>query len=160
MAPRLEIVDNQNGTWTANALLDEDIVYSEDEPGEVTIHNATVVYLDAETYTITHTWHDAESRRRLLQDILVELLGSPNVYFQPPPDLHMLYPCIAYERDDDSTIYADNSPYKYMKRYKITVMDRNPDSLIPDKVRMLPFCKFDRFFAVKGLNHDVFTLYH
>lgn len=157
---RLDIVDNQDGTWTAISVLDEDIVLSEDEPGEVVIHNATVVYLDMETYSITYTVHDAESRRRLLQEILLDLLGSPNVYFQPPPDLQMAYPCIVYERDDVNTIYADNSPYKNTKRYKVTVMDRNPDSLIPDKVGELPLCSFDRFFAINGLNHDVFTLYH
>jgi hypothetical protein len=94
-----------------------------------------------------------------LQSILEALLGSGNVYFQPPPSLTMQYPCIVYKRDDARTDFAGNQPYSYTKRYQITVIDRHPDSVIPDKVAALPMCLFDRFFAANNLNHDVFNLY-
>lgn len=97
--------------------------------------------------------------RSELQQLLVNLLGSPNVYFQPPPSVKMKYPCIVYEREYIQVNHADNFPYKRRKRYLITVIDRNPDSVIPDKISQLPLCAFDRSFPADNLNHDVFRLF-
>lgn len=97
--------------------------------------------------------------RLQLQTLFKELLGSANVYFQPPPNIQMKYPCIIYRRDNVDTIYADNSPYRHRKRYQVTVVDPNPDSDIPDKVAALPLCSFDRFYTADNLNHDVFNLF-
>ena len=94
-----------------------------------------------------------------LQTILEEILGSENVYFQPPPNLRMQYPCIRYEQDDAETAFASNKPYRYTKRYQVTVIDANPDSLIPDEIARLPMCLFDRSFTADNLNHNVFNLF-
>lgn len=94
-----------------------------------------------------------------LQDILVEILGSDQVYFQPPPGVSMEYPCIVYSRDYEETLFADDKPYSRKKRYQVTVIDRNPDSIIPDAVAELPLCSFDRFYTAENLNHDVFKLF-
>lgn len=94
-----------------------------------------------------------------LQTILVNILGSNNVYFQPPPSLQMQYPCIVYSRDTAQTDFADDNPYKYRKRYQITVIDLDPDSDIPDKIAALRLCAYDRFFTADNLNHDVFRLF-
>ena len=82
----------------------------------------------------------------------------PVVYFQPPPDHEMVYPCIVYSRSDINTEFADDLPYKHTKRYSITVIDPDPDSTIPDDISMLPRCTFDRAFKSDQLNHDVFTI--
>lgn len=87
------------------------------------------------------------------------ILGSDNVYFQPPPDLKLKYPCILYERDYNLLEHGDNGPYKHRRRYKVTVIDRDPDSVIPDQVLALPFCTFDRFFTADNLNHDTYKLF-
>lgn len=94
-----------------------------------------------------------------LQILLETLLGSRNVYFQPPTNVVMNYPCIVYRRDDKITLHANDKPYKHRKRYQVTVIDRNPDSAIPDKIAELPLCSFDRFFTADNLNHDVFQLF-
>ena len=100
------------------------------------------------------------ARSRLeLQDILDEILGSRNVYFQPPESFKLQYPCIVYERDDIWFDYADNIPYLTCKKYTITYMDRDPDSEIPDKIAKLQYCSFNRHFKVDNLNHDAFVLY-
>lgn len=103
--------------------------------------------------------------RSQLHEILVDLMGGAEdetkklaVYFQPPTN-GMDYPCIKYERDDSFSRYADNLKFLFYKRYTLTVMDRNPDSLIPDQVETLPHSRFDRFYVVDGLNHFVFNLY-
>lgn len=92
-----------------------------------------------------------------LQEIFKEI--TPNVYFQPPDGTKLVYPCIIYARDMTHTLHADNRLYKGTKRYSVTVIDRNPDSPLPDQVLQLPMCSHDRFFTSDDLNHDVFTLY-
>lgn len=97
--------------------------------------------------------------RTQLQTLLESILGSRNVYFQPPPNLQMAYPCIVYNLDYRDIKHANNKPYASTKRYLVTVIDQNPDSEIPDKVAMLPSCSFNRAFSTANLNHQAFTLY-
>lgn len=97
-------------------------------------------------------------RSRLqLHELLVTL--APHVYFQPPANVQMSYPCIVYKRDKAETQFAGGKPYTSTKRYMVTVIDQDPDSEIPDKVAQQPMCLFDRNYAADGLHHDVFNLY-
>ena len=93
-----------------------------------------------------------------LHAILVAI--TPNVYFQPPANVQMEFPCIVYQRDQANTKFADGAPYSYTQRYQVTLIDRTPDSTLLDKVKVLPLCVYNRYFATSGLNHDVFTLYY
>lgn len=93
-----------------------------------------------------------------LQTTLETLLGSDKVYFQPPPDFMMSYPCIVYNRSNIRSSHGDNRPYKLENEYTITVIDPNPDSLIPMKVAQMARCVFDRHFVSDQLNHDVFNI--
>lgn len=99
------------------------------------------------------------AQRLQLQVLLEGILGTRHVYFQPPANVLMEYPCIVYKRDIARTRFAGNLPYRYTKRYQVTIIDQDPDSEIPDKIAALPMCVFDRHFAVKNLNHDVFSLF-
>jgi hypothetical protein len=95
-----------------------------------------------------------------LQTVLETLLGSENVYFQPPENIQMQYPCIVYQRYNAHTRFADDTPYTITRRYQVTVIDPDPDSSIFNKVASLPMCLHNRFFVVNNLNHDVFNLYY
>ena len=97
--------------------------------------------------------------RLQLQSLLEGLLGSDAVYFQPPATVGLIYPCIIYKRDFAQTDFADNKPYSRKLRYQVTVIDKNPDSDLPEKVAALPMCIFDRFYTADNLNHDVFNLF-
>jgi hypothetical protein len=92
-----------------------------------------------------------------LQSLLEEI--TDNVYFQPPTNVKLVYPCIIYKRDFADTQFADNTPYAHKRRYMITVIDQNPDSEIPGKVADLPMSVFNRFYTVDNLNHDVYSVY-
>jgi len=85
---------------------------------------------------------------------------APNVYFQTPENTLMKYPCIRYERDQEDKKYASNKSYSRTKRYQLTIIDEDPDSVIPDKVGDLPMCTFQRFYAQDQLNHTVYSLYY
>lgn len=99
-------------------------------------------------------------KRTDLHEILKEILGSDNVYFQSPESYKMEYPCIVYERSAVTTRFADNNPYLHHKRYKVVVIDKNPDSNIPERLALLPTCVFDRFFTSNNLNHFIYNLYY
>lgn len=97
--------------------------------------------------------------REELQFLFEQLLGSRNVYFQPPESFKMDYPCIVYERSGIRPDRANNKLYLQHKRYTVTVIDEDPESELPDKLSGLEYCNFDRHFTSDHLNHDVFTLY-
>ena len=84
---------------------------------------------------------------------------EPHVYFQQPNGLAMQYPCILYKLSDEEPKHADNKLYGFTKRYQITVIDRNPDTILPIKLREFAMCRFSRFFTAENLNHYVYDLY-
>lgn len=102
----------------------------------------------------------ANSRREELGAKLEAILGSPNVYFQPPDELQMSYPAIRFERDDADQKHANNGVYNWKQRYQVTFMAYDPDSDVIDKLMEFPLSKFSRHYATSGLNHDVFVIYH
>lgn len=98
--------------------------------------------------------------RLKLQTELEELLGSENVYFQPPMSIKMNYPAIVYSLSEIKNKHADNMVYNQKRAYQIIVVDKNPDSMISDKISMLPYCKFSRSYTADNLNHFVYILYY
>jgi|SRR5580765_48398 hypothetical protein len=97
--------------------------------------------------------------RRLQLHQLLETF-TENVYFQPPTNIQLKYPCIIYKRDFADTKFADDKPYDFVLRYMVTVIDQDPDSEIPGKVAAMPMSLFNRFYTADSLNHDVFNVYY
>jgi hypothetical protein len=96
--------------------------------------------------------------RSELQTTLDMLVDPIPVYWQAPTKME--FPCIKYERGNASDVsFADNVKYALKKGYTVTVIVRDPDSLIPDLVEGLPHCRFDRKFVVDGLHHFVYQLF-
>jgi len=95
-----------------------------------------------------------------LQKELETLLGSRNVYYQPPETIKMEYPAIRYKKSDIDTKHANDKPYMHKKKYEIMVIDRKPDNPVIDKLLSLPMCTYDRWYTADNLNHDVITLYY
>jgi hypothetical protein len=98
-----------------------------------------------------------DSRLKLHMDLL-EILGSNNVYFQPPESINMKYPAIVYSRSDIDNVHAGDNIYGQRIKYKVTIIDYDPDSLIVERMSKFKFAIFDRHYAVNGLNHDQFTV--
>nr|DAQ20071.1 MAG TPA: tail completion protein [Caudoviricetes sp.] len=94
-----------------------------------------------------------------LQTMLEELLGSRNVYFQPPESLKLNYPAIVYSRSTIRNTHADNNVYKQDNLYELIVIDEDPDSEIVAKMSQLSLCRHTRHYKSDNLNHDVFNLY-
>ena len=94
-----------------------------------------------------------------LQAVLEDLLGSENVYFQPPASVKMSYPAIVYGLEDIENTFANDGVYSSKRKYSVTVIDKDPDSELVGKVAALPTCRYNRHFESDNLNHDVFILY-
>lgn len=103
----------------------------------------------------------APSQNRLdFQTLLEETSGlADDTWFQAPGKEGLRYPCLIYSLDDEKAQFADNHPYNRRQRYQITVIDRDPDTLIPGKIADLPLTSFQRAFVAGNLHHFIYTMY-
>ena len=99
-------------------------------------------------------------RRLKLHSLLIETLGSSNVYFQPPASVEMIYPAIRYTLADIRNKFASDGVYNQSYFYEITLIDYDPDSEIVSKLSKLPKIKFNRHYKSDNLNHYTFTIYY
>ena len=98
--------------------------------------------------------------RLTLQTEFENILGSKNVYFSPPESVKMSYPCIIYSKSNVNKQNANDQLYKSMNEYEVTIIDRDPESVIADEIiAYFPMCRFDRQFVSENLNHTNLRLY-
>lgn len=93
---------------------------------------------------------------------LQTIMGNKvKVYYQPPENIKLQYPCIVVEMSNALVDYADNNPYLKHKRYSLTLMclDADNDEYV-DKLLDLPMNTFDRRFINERIVHDVFNIYY
>ena len=96
-----------------------------------------------------------------LQTNLEAVLGSRNVYFQPPESLKLKYPAIVYELADIMTDKANNRNYIRNHRYTVTLLHTDPDNELKDNLLdEFRNISFDRVYASDGLYHYVYDLYY
>ena len=95
-----------------------------------------------------------------LQTKLEELVGSKNVYYQPPESVKIKYPAIVYSKSRIDTRSADDMSYISTKCYELTVIDKRPDNEVINKLLAMPMCSFSTHFISDNLHHDVLTLYY
>lgn len=103
----------------------------------------------------------AKASRLELHEELCTLLGSRNVYFQPPESIKMKYPCIVYSLSNVDYLNASNRIYKSDKSYEITIIDPDPDGNIYERMpEHFSMCRFNREYTVEDLNHYVYTIFY
>lgn len=95
-----------------------------------------------------------------LQALLEELLGSRNVYYDPPASLIMNYPCIRYSRSGMQTNHADNNKYLKRNYYDLIVISKKSDPEVVDKILELPYSSLGRPYVAENLHHYPITLYY
>lgn len=98
---------------------------------------------------------DRASLRRQLKKIV------DNVYFQPPENFKLNYPCIIYTRNNAYPQYANNKKYLNHDRYELILIYRDPDSELPKTLHdTFRYCRLDRHYVQDNLYHDAFNLYY
>ena len=100
-----------------------------------------------------------EEKRLIFHDKLCSLLGSTNVYYSPPSSITLKYPAIIYSYTEPNDKYADDEIYLSKDKYKVMVVDKNPVSDIPEKIKKLKFSRLVTRYAKDNLNHSVFNVF-
>lgn len=94
-----------------------------------------------------------------LDAIIRAILGSGNVYFQPPESIEMKYPAVVYSLSNIENSFANDGVYLSDRQYTLILIDKNPDSPLVAKFVSLPTCRFDRAYKADNMNHFAFTIY-
>ena len=94
-----------------------------------------------------------------IQEMLENIIGNSNVYFQEPPNTGMKYPCIVYRFSRFNQNNADNIPYLVTGRWEIHHMYKSIKNDLKEKIIFgVPFCSFDRRVINDGVYNDFYTL--
>lgn len=96
-----------------------------------------------------------------LHDELCAILGSSNVYFQPPASVLMKYDAIRYELSEKNIKRANDRIYSITNQYDLVYITTNPESTIPDEIlRHFQLCRFGSPYTKDNLYHYPFTLFY
>ena len=94
-----------------------------------------------------------------LQTKFEELLGSRNVYYDPPTSIVMKYDAIRYSLSTIKSNYADNKYYSKMICYDGIVISKKNDPDVVDLILDLPYCSPGKPYVSDNLHHYPFTFY-
>ena len=100
------------------------------------------------------------SSRLNLQSKLEELIGNRNVYYNPPENLVMKYPCIRYSKQSINTRYADDKKYSKMNCYELIVITKQADPEVVDAILELRYSSLGTPYKAENLHHYPITLYY
>lgn len=99
--------------------------------------------------------------REHFHSFLSTLTGAEHIYYQPPSNMRMKFPCIEYHDAAMDTTFANDMPYVNTRHYQLTVIDSMPDNpWIQLIATSIPMCVHNRHYTSDGLNHDVFDIYY
>lgn len=99
--------------------------------------------------------------RRDLQSKLEEILGNRNVYFQPPENLKLNFPCIIYGLNKIQLHKANNKPYKVDKCYNLTYIHHDADNqLTEDILGLFDYISHNNTSKTNNMYHDNYTIFY
>lgn len=94
-----------------------------------------------------------------MQTKLEAILGSRNVYFQPPENIKINYPAIIYKVARQNKKLANDSVYGIIPVYELKVVDYFPDSQITAMLLEDPKCGYVNSYNNSNLHYDVLNIY-
>lgn len=103
-----------------------------------------------------------KTNRIEFHNVLLTLFGTDlpqgHLYFQPPENIQIEYPAVIYSRNNIKNNSADDLVYSQGTEYQVTVVDKNPDSVLVNKLSKFPTSRYSRHFSTTNINHDVFII--
>lgn len=101
-----------------------------------------------------------ERRRLEFHERLCTILGSRNVYFQPPATVKLKYPCIIYSLGEEQVNYADNQGYLTCDSYRVQIIAKDPTfELFETFKSKWQYVRAGAPFTADNLNHHNYTVY-
>lgn len=95
-----------------------------------------------------------------LHEIFCEILGTRNVYFQPPENKKLEIPCIVYSLSSLKISKANNETYLTDSKYTVNYISRDCDNDIRTLFLKLPYTSFNRRYVKDNLYYDVYDIYY
>jgi len=101
----------------------------------------------------------AKADRERLHLLLLE--RCPNVYFQPPSTVKLVYPCIIYSKTGTDTESANNQVYNMHTIYQLTVIEKDADGDLSDTLlKSFSLITVNTAYVMNNLYHTFLTLYY
>lgn len=102
-----------------------------------------------------------ETSRVELQRKLEAILDSSEVYFQPPESIRMSYPSIVYDLYRVQQRFANDSSYRKVPGWSVTIIDRNENvDWIYKMLDSFSYCSLERTYTADNLTHYSFIIYY
>ena len=96
-----------------------------------------------------------------LRAVQEEILGYQHTYFEPTESVRMKYDAVVYQRSDMNVRRASDRSYMIRDGYQVTVISRDPETLVPRAIQNhFERCSPGRFFVRDNLYHFPFTIYY
>ena len=83
-----------------------------------------------------------------------------NVYFQPPSNLSMKFPCIVYSLSNINVRFANNDPYRTYDEYSVTYITRDPDDPVIHDLALMRMCHMTNTGTNDNLHHYYYQVYN
>lgn len=100
-----------------------------------------------------------DQRQKNLEALLKEHCDT--VYFHPPTNVKLVYPCIIYDWVGGIKEAADNIGYKYTRQWSVLHITKSPiDDTPMQMLQTIAMSEFNRTYSVNGLIHTVINIYY
>ena len=95
-----------------------------------------------------------------LKEDLKKILGVNKVYYEPPTDVKLTYPCLKANRSRRDVKYASNKPYIKDESFTIYFITRDVKTApaVLNQLEELPYCTYDTEYIADGLHHYVYKI--
>lgn len=98
-------------------------------------------------------------KQQEVQSILESILGSRNVYFQPPASVQIKFPAFIYFTGRVNDRFADDSRYLKRRPYEVQYVSKTFDEKFVNDMLELPYCELNTTFKKDNVYHYNFTIY-
>ena len=69
---------------------------------------------------------DEDATRLFLHGLLQSAFPNTSIYYRPPGNILLEYPCIIYEKKAHEPAFANSYPYAIGVRYQVTLLSKLP----------------------------------
>lgn len=108
---------------------------------------------------------DRKKSRLFVHNELVKVLtrthpdAEKRVFFNPDSNVKLIYPCVIYSENSYNHKRADNVRYFSGIEYRVTVIDRNPDTDIHvDILEAFQHARYSNNHRADNLIHHILTI--
>ena len=104
---------------------------------------------------------DEEEIRLYLHSALETAFPDLNLYYRPPGNLKLEYPCIVYEPKSPEPAYSNNSAYVIGTRFQLTFLSTLPGYSDVRNIYSVPgiIVGNTQVYVSSNVVHDVFTIF-